>query len=81
MVGCLEVLQPSCDHEGMANMQKTEQKVRKNMFMVTHTIKLMALETVLSLELMCGIINVLFFFFCHVACRNLVPQAGTESGL
>lgn len=80
MVGRLEGLQPSCDHEGVANMQKTEQKVRKNMFMVTRTIKLMALETVLPLELVCGILNVLFFFFCHVACRTLVPQGGTESG-
>ena len=62
MVGCLEVLQPYCDHEGVANMQKIEQKVRKNMFMVTRTIKLMALETVLPLELVCGILSVLFFF-------------------
>ena len=77
----MEVLQPSCDHEGVANMQKIEQKVRENMFMVTRTSELMALETVLPLQLVYGIINVLFFFFfCHVACRTLVPQAGTKSG-
>lgn len=63
MVGRLEGLQPSCDREGVAKMQKTEQKVRKNTFMVTRTIKLMALEIVLPLELVCGILNVLFFFF------------------
>ena len=63
-------------------MQKIEQKVRENMFMVTRTSELMALETVLPLQLVYGIINVLFFFFffCHVACRTLVPQAGTKSG-
>ena len=59
----MEVLQPSCDHEGVANMQKIEQKVRENMFMVTRTSELMALETVLPLQLVYGIINVLFFFF------------------
>lgn len=43
-------------------MQKIEQKVRVNMFLVTRTSELMALETVLPLELVYGIINVLFFF-------------------
>ena len=77
MVGCLGVLQPSRDHEGVANMLNEDggaESQKELMFTVTRAIKLMAPETVLPLELAC----VLFFPFGHTACGILVPQPGIE---